>query len=386
MEDRIRQYSAIPGYSFYKPFISGVSDKFIGRDYSNAQGYLGVPVSKHFSIELGHGRHFIGHGYHSLLLEDYSNNYFYLKLNTRVWKLHYQNIFAELAPISTRLNPENSLLPKKYMAAHYLSFKPTKNIELGIYEAVVFARPNTFEFHYLNPIIFYRTVEFYLDSPDNVLLGLNGKWNLFNKVSLYGQLVIDDIKLGELRDDNGWWGQKYGLQGGILYPDAFGIKNLDIRTEYNVVRPYTYGHRDTLTNFDEYSIANYSNYNQPLAHPLGANFDEILIVLNYQPFENLLLKAKVAAARQGRNGAIENSGYNILQPDESRPSDYGIKILQGDLVDISTFQFDISYSFYHNYYLDFSFLKRSEKGITRKDTDYFAFGIRANIGHHRLDY
>ena len=47
-------------------------------------------------MQLGHDRNFIGNGYRSLILADYSTPYFFLKLNTRIWKFNYQNLFAEL--------------------------------------------------------------------------------------------------------------------------------------------------------------------------------------------------------------------------------------------------------------------------------------------------
>jgi hypothetical protein len=59
-----------------------------------------------------------------------------------------------------------------------------------------------------------------------------------------------------------------GLQLGAKYINALGIKNLDLQLEYNRVRPFTYSHRD--------SVANYTHYNQPMAHPLGANFSETI--------------------------------------------------------------------------------------------------------------
>ena len=53
-------------------------------------------------------------------------------------------------------------------------------------------------------------------------------------------------------------------KAGFKYIDAFKIKNLDLQGELNYVRPFTYSHFD--------SVANYSHYNQPLAHPLGREF------------------------------------------------------------------------------------------------------------------
>lgn len=386
VEQRIIKFSAIPGFSFYKPFTSRLNENIVGRDFSNAQGYLGIPISKHINLEFGHGRHFIGHGYNSLLLQDYSNNYFYLKLNTRVWKFHYQNLFAELSPISTRLNPEDVLLPKKYMATHYLSFKPTQNFEIGLFESIVFSRLNNFEFHYLNPVILYRTVEYYLDSPDNVMLGLNVNWNPWNKFSLYGQIIVDDLRTTELFSDAGWYGNKFGGQLGILYPDVAGIKNLNARVEVNAVRPFTYTHRDTVPSFPNISIANYSNYNQPLAHPLGANFQEIIFILDYQPIESVWIKLKYISAEQGRSRLTFYSGDDILRPDTQREADFSATFLQGRTTKMNLFQLDLSYSFLHNYFIDLKYLIRREDNGDIFNTDYWGIGIRANIVEHRIDY
>ena len=58
-------------------------------DYPVAEGYLSYAPSKHFNIQLGHGKNFIGDGYRSLLLSDNSSPYPYLRLNTNFWKLKY---------------------------------------------------------------------------------------------------------------------------------------------------------------------------------------------------------------------------------------------------------------------------------------------------------
>ena len=46
-----------------------------GFDFSQAVGHINFAPSKHFSIELGHGKHFIGDGYRSLLLSDNAFSY-----------------------------------------------------------------------------------------------------------------------------------------------------------------------------------------------------------------------------------------------------------------------------------------------------------------------
>src|SRR5690606_3760723 len=95
---------------------------------------------------------------------------------------------------------------------------------------------------------------------------------------------LDEFRLKELRNTPTSWVNKFGIQAGVKYVDAFGVKNLDVQLEANRVRPFTYSHYDT--------IANYTHYNQPLAHPLGANFQEYIGILHYQPAPRWILQAK----------------------------------------------------------------------------------------------
>jgi len=389
IEERIAKYQSIPGFGSYKDFSSTVSDKFSGYDFPNSQAYVGFHVSKHVAIELGHNSHFIGNGYNSLLLSNYANNYFYLKFSTKVWKFHYQNLFAELAPISSRANPGDFLLPKKYMAGHYLSFRPRKNIEIGLFETVMFSRENTFELQYLNPIILYRTVEFFLDSPDNVLIGLNGKWNLKNRFSIYGQLILDEFKLSELKDRTGWWANKYGAQFGLKYIDAFGLDHLDIQAEYNIVRPYTYGQSRELEDFPELSISNYSHYSQPLAHPLGANFKEFVLLANYPITQRLLIQGRFLLANYGSSPEDVNFGDDILVTSDLKPSLFNNTIGQGISTNVLQLGIDVSYEFFHNYNLDLHFLYRNKDSAENAldlQTTYFGGGIRANVSNLKIDY
>ena len=62
-----------------------------------------------------------------------------------------------------------------------------------------------FDVNYLNPISLLRSIEFSLNSPDNILLGVNTKY-VFNNSYLYGQLVIDEFSIEDLRLNNGFWG------------------------------------------------------------------------------------------------------------------------------------------------------------------------------------
>ena len=387
IESSISKLKAIPGNGFFKSFQSGVIDNLNGWDYLNAEAYVGFHISESVGIEFGHGKHFIGNGYHSLLLGDYAHNYFYLKFNTRFWKLQYQNIFAELSAFGSRDNISNTLLPKKYMAAHYLDYNITNNFSIGLFETIIFNRINHFEFQYLNPVILYRSVEQLLDSPDNVLIGLNSKLNILQTFQIYGQFMLDELVIGELFGGSGWWGNKYGLQLGVKYIDVLNFRNLDLQIEYNRVRPYTYAHRGDIEELPEFSPASYSHYNQPLAHALGSNFEEVLGIIRYRPIERLSVNGFVFLTRYGADDGEINNGGNILRSYESRIADRGNSLGQGLMTDIMQLRLEISYELFHNAYVDLDIIRRQQSNdLTDASYTYIGTGIRLNIARQRLDY
>lgn len=382
VNDRILRDNAIPGSNLFKPYESRVFDITDGYDYLTAQGYVGFHLTRHVGMQFGHGRNFIGNGYRSLLLSDFGSNYFYLKFNTKIWRIHYQNIFAEMAALPANSIPGDQLVPKKYLAAHYLDFKISSNLSMGLYEAIVFSRNNQFELQYLNPVILYRTVEQYVGSPDNALLGLNLKWNLFKRFQLYSQVMLDEFKFNELFvERRGWWANKYGLQLGLKYINTFGIDHLDTQIEYNAARPYTYSHRD--------SSASYSHYNQPLAHPTGANFRELILKARYQPINKLVLDTRLLFMNYGEDAANTNWGTDINLPHTSRQMDFNNEIGQGIGTNTLLLGIDISYQLFHNGYIDLHyFYRKQDSDLDNRDrtTSYIGGGFRMNISDRKYEF
>lgn len=382
VRNRIKKDKAVPGAGFYKFYNSGIFSGDGANDFLLAQGYIGFNISRHVSMQLGHGRNFIGNGYRSMFLSDFGNNYFYLKLNARVWKFHYQTIFTELNAAGVKDDIGDLLIPKKYAALHYLSFKANKNFSVGFFEAIVFNRNNHFEFQYLNPVIFYRTVEQAVGSSDNAFLGFDFKWNAFKKFQFYGQLLLDEFKFNELvTDRNGWWGNKNSVQLGVKYIDMFGVDHLDGQVEFNMSRPYTYTHRD--------SSASYTHYNQPLAHPLGANFKEFVFRLRYQAGKKLLIQPRLIYAQTGEDPVGENWGSDLLIPHTTREMNYGNSIGQGIDTKILIGAIDLSYQLKHNLFIDINYLyrnKNSAEDTLDLTTSYFGGGIRLNFANRNLDF
>jgi len=378
VQHRIASRKAVPGIGYYKTLSNGEVD------YLNASGYVTFGVTKYIDVVFGYGNNFIGDGYRSLFLSDYAPNYLYLKLNTHIWKLNYTNIFAELTSSFDKTHGD-FLRPKKYMALHQLSMNVTPWLNLGVFENVIFSRKDHFEFQYLNPIIFYRSIEQAVGSPDNANLGFNAKAVVAHHFELYGQFFLDELKVKELLSDRGWWGNKWALQLGGKYVDAFGVRNLDLQGELNVIRPYTYSHGD--------SVANYTTYNEPLAHPLGANLVEFAGLARYQPIPKLYLEGRLTASRQGLDDAFSDWGGDIFVDYDNREQEYGNRIGQGlrnNLVNVSV---TASYELKHNLYADLSYLKRKVSGgyqtyaaLPHENTDFFSVGLRWNMGRRDYDY
>ena len=380
-----KRFRSVPREGFYKAFGSTNS----GFDYFTARGYLSFDlIPKYLNVQFGHDKFFVGNGYRSLILSDHSNNYLFLKFQTRVWKIHYTNLFAEINATAFG-GPSGSLdqpFPKKYFAFHHLSINITNNFNLGIFESVIINADEDeegFELNYLNPIIFYRAIEHQNGSQDNALLGLDFKWNLFKSISLYGQVVLDEFLLDNIIAQNGWWGNKYGFQLGGKYIDALGINALDIQIEGNIVRPYTYTHRIN---------SNYTHYNMALAHPMGANFLELIASARYQPLPRLNLSTRIIIAKYGEDQESMNYGKDILLSYDTRvkhPNNKGHKLGQGIPVNFAFLDFTASYMLIHNLFIDARAVLRKESSpeaqFNHHDT-YLSFGVRWNVPRRINDF
>ncbi len=371
--DMVTQTRAVPGVGFYKNF------KTQGYDYFDARGYLSFGATKYINIQFGYDKNFIGNGYRSLFLSDWGNSYLFGKVTTKIWKFSYQNIFMELMPQFRKRS--DSLLSRKYAAMHHLSMNVTKWLNVGLFEGVIFGRENHFDFQYLNPIIFYRHIEGTVGSPDNAVAGFDVKANIAHRFQVYGQLLLDEFILSKVKNDPSNWVNKYGIQAGVKYVDAFGIKNLDLQVEMNRVRPFTYSHNDT--------IANYTHYNQPLAHPLGANFQEYIGILQYQPLPKLNIYGRIIYYYKGLDTAGVNFGGNIFRDYMTRTKDNGFNVGSGDKLTVFNGYLNIGYEIRQNVFLEASVLYRKWKSLTMPvslNRTMFSAGVRVNMFRRTYDY
>ncbi|HEX7414305.1 MAG TPA: hypothetical protein VF411_09715, partial [Bacteroidia bacterium] len=387
--NKITTLNAVPGEGSYSNYKTAG-----GVDFFTARGYITFNLTKHICAQIGQDKNFIGNGYRSLFLSDFSSNYMFVKTTTNVGILQYTNMFAKLNPFHAFEN--GTYHPTKFMAMHYLSLNLTKKFTIGIFESVTFGntdslQPRTFDFNYINPFIFYKSVE--EGGPDKAHIGFDVKWNFLRHFSFYSQLFIDEFLFKAIVDRTGWWGNKQAVQAGLKYIDVFGIKNLDMQLEENIVRPYTYT-AFSISKYTDYSnFHNYTNYSQPLADPFGANFYESIGILRYQPFKRLSMVGKVIYTIIGLDPAGKNYGSNIFLDYNTRmhfnAQDYGNVIAQGERTTILYADFTLSYQAAHNIFIDLKAIVRRENSalaIYNSKTNFATIAFRWNIPQRLNEY
>lgn len=350
------------------------------RSFFDPSGYLSYSPSKHFNVQVGHDKMFIGNGYRTLFLSDNAEQYSFLKLDTRVWRLRYVNIWANFKDIRP------GAVRNKLGTFHYLSLNIAKRFNIGLFESIIWQAADStgargFELNYMNPIIFYRPVEFSNNSADNVVLGFDFRYRIGKNNHLYGQLVLDEFLLGEafssLKSDTnvqtGFWGNKQGFQVGIKGWNLLWIKDLYYQFEFNWVRPFTYTHVTIEQN--------YGHYNQSLAHPMGANFMESVNVLRYRK-KNWLIEGKFIWANYGLDTNNVSYGGNIFKSYLLRDGEYNHEMIQGLDTKLYLWQFKAEYVL--NAAWDMRLMagfstRVEESAIHRKEELYFFFGISSDI-------
>ena len=344
-------------------------------------GNIAYNQGKHFAFEIGKGKHFWGEGYRSLILGDNVAPYPYARITTKVWKIKYTNLWAQMRDMSqgqTQLKDARI----KYTALHALSLNATKRLNVCLYEMVVWqdrdsnSRRNL-DINYLNPIIFYRPVEYSVGSPDNVILALSMHYKAAPRFQLYGQFVLDEFNLGKFQLHQQWWGNKIGGQLGFKAFDIF-IKNIGLQSEANIARPFMYTHGST--------IQSWTSLNQPLAHPMGNNFIEWVSFLRYDhnkwKFVEQFTWAIFGRDRdENGNGTLENLGGNIFRSYKSPARQYENMMAQGLKSTFYYQSFTVSRKIFpnENFEAFFSYVLRYEKNDAAKNLDqYLMLGIRAS--------
>ncbi|WP_289664938.1 energy transducer TonB [Flavobacterium panacagri] len=376
----------IPGVGIAKRF------KTDAYDFPLADANITFAPSKIFDLQLGYGRNFIGDGYRSLLEGDGASPYPYFKINTNFWKIKYTNTYMWMKDVRPEVTEERTYATK-FMANHYLSWNVSNRLNLGFFESVVWTDSNNrgFDINFVNPIIFYRAVEFGSSSKSgNALLGLTGKYKWNNSINLYSQFLIDEFSVSDVGAGNQSWKNKFGFQLGAKYFNAFNVKDLLVQVEFNHVRPYVYSHSAVITN--------YGHNNQSVGHQWGGNFKELILIGRYHK-GRLFGDAKFTMGTRGLDFDTATDSYNYggniyKSYDEKRPYDTGVKVGQGNKTSI--FIADVQGGYLINPMTNLklfgsliyrNFDPTQETATTfKQSTTWFSIGLRSDIFNWYFDY
>jgi hypothetical protein len=381
LDSIVKDTRLVPGQGRIKSKIS--RNNF---DYGVATGTISYALKKHFTFQFGHDRNFIGDGYRSLLLSDNSSPYPFLKIVSDFWKIRYMNLFTVMQEYDAAKINDDKAFTRKYGSFHYLDVNIGRHVTVGLFEAVIWKSDSVtghrgFDINYLNPFVFLRPIEFGIGSPDNVLLGLNGKVKLNSRNHIYMQVMLDEFLLENVRSGNGWWANKQALQGGFKSFHLFGVRNLHFQTEVNYVRPYTYQHREPL--------GNYGHYGQPLAHTLGANFIESVNFI-YYTYKRFDVKARMSYVKTGFDTDSVNYGQNIfLSYENNLASQYNNRVGQGLQTNITISQLTLAWIVNPSYNLRFFvdvLARRSENKRQTLNTLAVQAGIKTYLYNRYYDH
>ncbi|MBA3971794.1 MAG: hypothetical protein H0X46_06550 [Bacteroidetes bacterium] len=378
----IRESKVVPGMGY--AYISKNDSLHPQYAYQYFSGYVSYSPNKIFNFQVGRDKHFWGDGYRSMFLSDVAAPYPYLKVTTNVWKLSYVSLFTIMKDATQASGLKKDRL-NKYATFHHLGWNATKRINIGLFESIVWqgsdsTRHRGYDVNYLNPVLFFRPAEYSLGSSDNAFVGMNFKIKMFKKQQLYGQVLLDEFLLKEIMAQNGWWANKYAFQLGFKSFNLFKIKNLHFQTEFNYVRPFTYSHGSVQQN--------YGHMNQPLAHPLGANFGESVNFLNYR-YKRLFIEAKFTYAVYGADSGGTDFGKNIFISYANRANEYGNYTTQGFQTNLITTSLRAAYFLVPdmNLKIELGVANRIEqRKYSTKQTPFVFIGIKTDLGNLYDDY
>ena len=257
-------FGTLPGETRPKGF------KGSGYDFGSVYGRFAIREdigNWRLIASSGYDHWFIGKGYRSLFLSDFSLPWFFGHVRVKKGDITYDHItgsmqnpnfrnIMELPGDRSRLS--TSAYQKKTISFHYLNWQVNDWLSGGLFEATVFQVADTsearFRFAYINPLPLSGLALYGFDGKSNVLAGLDLKVDILPNVYWYSQLIADRPERNSL-----------AFHSSIHYSGP----RLYLSGEFNHIGSDTYSSINTQQS--------YTHYNQPLGHPVGNNLNEMII-------------------------------------------------------------------------------------------------------------
>jgi len=312
--DVVNANAFIPGQAYARHYNGQAQDS---QDWSYVTAIASYTPIKQLNITLGQDKMFVGDGYRSLLLSDYAANMPLLRVTANLGRVQYMMAWAYLEDLQAPKFDQLGSNRRKWAMFHYLDWNVSNRLSLGFFNALITPEADAqgnrrgFDVNFINPLVFSSSLGSSASPKDNVFMGFTGKYKIFDKTAIYGQLLLDRFKFSNFFSGNNL-DNTNGVQLGIRGADIFKVNRLNYLFEFNTVKPYTYSSTQTLNN--------YTFFGDPLAHPFGANFREFLGIINYS-VGRFDFQGQLDYGKYGLDAnATDNNGKLLTKPYPVNPN------------------------------------------------------------------
>jgi hypothetical protein len=116
-----------------------------------------------------------------------------------VGRVQYMMMWTYLQDINEKKFDTFGSNRRKWGLFHYLDYNVNNSLSFGFFDAVIIPEADStgnrrgFDINFVNPLIFIPGSGSSAQ-PANTLVGFTGKYKVFDKNAIYGQLLIDQLR------------------------------------------------------------------------------------------------------------------------------------------------------------------------------------------------
>ncbi len=360
----IDTFGVVPGAGRVKPF------KEEGVDYAFAESYISFSPVKTWNLQFGNNKRFFGNGYRSLVLSDNAFNYPHIYSENTFLKnrFKYVYLYGWMSTLNRLPNVTTVEAPfvRKNMSVHALEYSYKSIFKIQIFDASIWSRFDSAQTS-VTPLSYQPIVGLSLvntSSSVSHLAGVGVSVFPFKTLKMYSQ-VMSNLQ------NSSTTSFQLGLSGYRSFKN-FGANLL---AEFNKVSLNFYNGSGDFTN--------YAHYNQPIAHPLGSGFSELVTKLNII-YKRLGIKIQYNVSQletdslSTRKGFIFSKEVNPIQ--EISENNKGLL----NYINIETY-FVVNPSYNLNIYVGFTNRNLTLNANTTTDS-FVYFGLKTSLFNNYFDF
>ncbi len=295
--------------------INGTGGEYKALDYSEMRGGISY-ANDWFKLGLVKDNFTWGTNQHgSNILSERAPAYTYLRLTVKPlswFEFNYvhgwlvSNVIDSSESYVQPNGIRRDVMHGKFVAANMFTLYPFKTLNVSFGNSVIYSADNA-KLPYLNPVMFYKSVDHTYNSTDGVGKNVGQNSQMFFDVSFKGikhcffyyTLMVDELKIERWKhkDEHNFYSYKTGLRISNLIP------NTAVGVEFTKTLPITYQHDIITTTFAS------NDYN--LGHYLRDNAKEFYTYVNFKPLKNLQFKLDYTLIHKGTEYGYDRSDSEL---------------------------------------------------------------------------